>query len=94
MLESNSAASKTLKQKFKEKSWLKPTDDRDDDGLVTLILNRIENDVNDFKEFINMLKEIEGTDQIVDILTSMNLHVFLFFLHQGNMGRDEHGNEY
>ena len=94
MLESNSAASKTLKQKFKEKSWLKPTDDPDDDALVTFILNRIEHDVNDFKEFTNMLRDIEGTDLILRILTSMNMHVFLFFLHQGNMGRDEHGNEY
>ena len=38
---------------------------------MTLILNRIEHDVNDFKEFIDMLKDIEGTDLIVDILTSM-----------------------
>ena len=76
---SNPPASKTLKEKFKEKSWLEPTDDRDDDGLVTLVLNRIEHDINQFEEFIKMLKDIEGTDLIVGILTGMNMHVVLSF---------------
>ena len=79
-LKSNPTASKTLKEKFKEKSWLEPTDDPDEDRLVTLILNRIEDDVNQFQEFIDMLKDIEGTDLIVRILTGMNMHVVLSFL--------------
>ena len=80
VLKANPTTSQTLKQKFKGKSWLEPTDDPDEDKLVTLILNRIEHDVNQFKEFINMLKEIVGTDQIVGILTGMNMHVVLSFL--------------
>ena len=73
-LKSNPTASKTLKQKFKEESWLEPTDDPDEDALVTLILNRIKHDVNQFQKFIHMLRDIAGMDQIENMLKSKNMH--------------------
>lgn len=76
-LKSNPYASKTLKQKFKEKWWLERADDPDDDELVTLILSRIENDVNQFEEFLGMLRNIAGMDQIENILKSKNMHAYL-----------------
>lgn len=76
-LRSNRPVSRTLKQKFKEERWLEPTDDPADDELVTLVLNRIEHDVSQFIDFIDMLKAIDGADLIVRTLTGMDTSSFL-----------------
>ena len=78
-LKCNEAASKTLKQKFKEKNWLELTDDRDEEGLVILILNRIDLDVHSFEEFISILKDIAGMDLIVQLLEGVSITYLYFF---------------
>ena len=72
-LQSNPSASQTLRQKFKEKGWLESSSNPEDDQLVTLILSRIKHDIHQFEEFIAVLKDIDGMDLIVDILTSMTI---------------------
>ena len=70
-LRANSAAKEALIIKYKEHSWLNPNATLDETGLVTLVLNRISNDVRQYDAFIGMLRDIEGTDLIVDKLKGM-----------------------
>ena len=70
-LKFNPSASETLSRKFIGKGWLDATANPKEDQLVTLVLGRIEHDVNQYEEFIGMLCEIEGMDLIVDSLTGM-----------------------
>ena len=65
------SASQSLRQKFQEKEWLGLTASPTEEQLVTLVLGRIEQDVNQFGEFIAMLRDIEGMDQIVNTMTGM-----------------------
>ena len=53
--------------KFKELSWLPIVAEASANELVTLALNRIENDVRDYDVFIYMLRNITGMEQMVDI---------------------------
>ena len=78
-LKCNEAASKTLKQKFREKNWLELTDDRDEEGLAILVLNRIDLDVHSFEEFISILKDIAGMDLIVQLLEGVSITYLYFF---------------
>ena len=72
-LETNPSASKTLKQKFVEKEWLDLIANPTEEQLVTLVLGRIEQDVNQYGDFIAMLRDIEGMDLIVNMLTMTSL---------------------
>ena len=67
-LKVNQSAKDGLTQKYQEHKWLdivaKPTEQI----LVTLALSRIENDVNQYAEFITMLEQTAGMDIIVDKL--------------------------
>ena len=80
----NPSAFKTLKQKFKEKSWLALADDKDEEGLVILVLNRIELDVGDFNKLNDMLKGIEGMDLIVKQLKGVSI-TYWYLLASGDM---------
>jgi len=68
-LKSNPSASDTLSRIFIEKGWLNvtatATADRREDQLVTLVLGRIELDVNQYGEFIAILNDVPGMDLIV-----------------------------
>ena len=67
-LQLNPPASQRLRLKFKEKECTaSPTEEQ----LITHVLGRIEQDVNQFGEFIAMLCDIEGMDLLVNTLTGM-----------------------
>ena len=68
-LQLNPSASQSLRQKFKEKEWLGLTANPTEEQLVTLVLGRIEQDVNQYGEFIAMLCDIEGMDLTMSTLT-------------------------
>ena len=57
-----------LQTKFIVKSWLDPIAKTDADGLTTLALNKIENNVKDYNLFMEMLSSVTGMDQIVGII--------------------------
>ena len=63
----------SLSTKFMEKKWL-PNHAKDitEDKLITLALNRIENDADEHELFIKMLNDITGLDQIVTLLNGMS----------------------
>ena len=73
-LKTTPSASQTLKQKMIEKGWLDPIASPTEEQLVTLVLERIDQDVNQFGEFIAMLRDIEGMDLIVNTLTGMTYY--------------------
>ena len=62
------SAKETLCSKFREKKWLDLSADPKEKDLVIQVLGRIKLDVNQFEVFIKMLHDIEGMDQIVQIL--------------------------
>ena len=59
-------AESSLLQKFQELSWLAIGAKASAKELVTLALNRIENDVKDYEVFTNMLGTIPGMKTVVD----------------------------
>ena len=59
----------SLLQKFQELTWLAIGAEASAKELVTLALNRIENDVKDFDVFMNMLGTIPGMKTVVDKIT-------------------------
>ena len=74
-LKSSPSASGTLSRKFIEKGWLDATANPTEDQLVRQVMGRIEHDVNQYGEFIDMLCDIEGMDLIVDSLTGMTYYL-------------------
>ena len=74
-LKSSPSANGTLSWKFIEKGWLAAIANPTEDQLVTLLLGRIEYDANQYGEFIDMLRDIEGMDLIVKSLTGMAYHL-------------------
>ena len=64
-------ARRALSLRFKEKEWLDLTASPTEEQLVTLVLGRIEQDANQYDEFLAMLRDIEGMDLIVNTLTGM-----------------------
>ena len=67
------SAKQTLCLKFIEREWLDLSADPKEKDLVTQALGRIELDVNQFEVFVEMLRDIEGMDQIVQILTGKDV---------------------
>ena len=61
----------SLLQKFQELTWLAIGAEASAKELVTLALNRIENDVKDFDVFMNMLGTIPGMKTVVDKITGI-----------------------
>lgn len=70
-LRSNTSASESLKEKFKENKWLEVNARPPAEEMVTLVLARIEQDVYQYEVFIAMLRDIEGMDLTLNTLTGM-----------------------
>ena len=71
-MNANPGAVESLTREFKrvQPPWLDantPTKNITADGLISLALNRIENDANEHNVLLEMLRNIPGTDQIVEI---------------------------
>ena len=69
MLDVNRDANQRLRQKFQKERWLSVGSDTGGERLVTVALSRIEIDAGQFQQFIDMLNDIDGMDQIVKKLT-------------------------
>ena len=63
-LESNKAARNSLHRAFKEKSWIKATDQSSPDKWILVVLDRIRVNVGEYYEFMEMLGNIVGLDHI------------------------------
>ena len=59
-----------LLMEVKTKEWLPPYSKPSEEDLVSLIINRIELDANQFEVFIDMLHKTEGMDLVVHFLNS------------------------
>ena len=71
-LECNHKGKENLMIKFKEKEWIDPyVTECSEQELVLNVLRRIELDMHTLDEFIEMLRNIVGLEQIVDVLTSL-----------------------
>ena len=73
-----SGAEISLLMKFQELSWLPIGAEASAKELVTLALNRIDNDVRDYDVFVNMLKNVTGIGQMVNKIGMF--HVFLLLV--------------
>ena len=69
-LKSDGGKKGTLTIKFREMSWIDLCSEPDEEELVRIVLVRIEEDVQTFRTFVDVLKRIEGMDQIVQMLTT------------------------
>ena len=69
-LMSNSGSLQSLTLKVTAKEWLPVSRKPSEEELVYLIIGRIMNNTTQFGEFIAMLDDIEGMDQVVDKLKS------------------------
>ena len=67
-LKANSDAKDALNLEYQKREWIKPTATLNETELVTLVLDRIENDAGQYDIFMDMLKEIQGMDLIVKSL--------------------------
>ena len=63
-------AFKELTVKVKAKGWLSIYSTPSEENLVSLIINRIELDASQFREFTAMLHDIQGMDLVVHLLKS------------------------
>ena len=68
-LKLNSGARDKLISLYQKHKWLSIAEKPVEDNLVKLALNRIKQDPSQFDKLISMLREIEGMDLIVKILT-------------------------
>ena len=78
----------SLLLKLQERLWLPIGAEASAKELVTLALNRIEDDVRDYEVFINILRNIAGMEQVVNIITGIyildlryNTYVLCLFVH-------------
>ena len=69
-LKSNPGATDMLTGMYKQKGWMNITVHPTEDQLVTLVLDRIKHDPNQYDMFIDMLRNIPGMDLTVDRITS------------------------
>lgn len=72
-LRSTPGARELLTLHYKQNKWLKVTENPREDELVTFALVRIEQDPSQYDIFITMLRDIEGMDLIVNIISSGEL---------------------
>ena len=65
-LDANEGARKNLVRKMVAKGWIKPGTQNSSDGLVGIVMNKIENDktTSKFNEFTAMLAAIEGLQDL------------------------------
>ena len=78
VLDVNHDANQSLRQKFQEERWLSVGSDTEGEGLVTVALSRIKNDAGQFQQFIDMLNDIDGMDQIVKKLTGRYYYIYSY----------------
>ena len=69
-LTSTPGSTDKLTVKYKQKGWIATTENPTEDQLVTLALDRIKQDSNQYDLFIDMLRGISGMDLTVDRITS------------------------
>ena len=68
-LDVNVEAKKSLTRKYISEGWLDPVATPSEDKLVSQVMVRIKQDPKQYDVFIEMLKEIAGTNLIVQKLT-------------------------
>ena len=61
-------AVQSLSWKYKEKKWIDPNTDFNEDNLVSCALENIRQDATQFLTFVEMLSNTTGMDDIVDKL--------------------------
>ena len=76
-----SGAKDKLTRLYQQKEWLGIEARQAEEELVTLALNRIEQDPSQFDLFIDMLRNIEGMDLIVTTLTGGELRYSVCYTH-------------
>ena len=69
-LKSTTGATDMLTEKYKQKKWINITGKPTEDELVTLALQRIKQDPNQYDLFIGILHDIPGMDLTVVRITS------------------------
>ena len=69
-LKSTPGATDKLTGKYKQEGWMDITENPTEDQLVTLTLQRIKQDPNQYDMFIDMLRDISGMDLTVHRITS------------------------
>ena len=72
-LQLNPEAKNSLIDKYREHKWLAITARPTENGLVTLVLGRIEIDVQQYGMFIAMLEGIVGMDAIVTKIKGLQM---------------------
>ena len=68
-LKATDDAGETLLTLFKVRGWLDQLVQTKADGLIKKALNKIENDVENYEVFIEMLKEVSGIEDAVEKIT-------------------------
>ena len=63
-------AEDSLLDVFKSRGWLDPLAKTKADGLIRKALSKIENEVENYDLFIEMLQEVPGIDEAVEKITS------------------------
>ena len=71
-LKATPGATDMLTGMYKQKGWMNINEHLTEDLLVTLALDRIQQDPNQYDLFIDMLCDIPGMDLIVDRITSLS----------------------
>lgn len=69
-LKVNSGAKGELVTKYQQNGWLSITESPNEKELVTMALNRISQDENQYHIFMKMLGEITGMDIVADKIKS------------------------
>ena len=69
-LKTTPGSTDNLTGKYKQKGWMNIAEKPTEDQLVTLALNRIQQDPNQYDLFIDMLRDIPGMDLTVGKITS------------------------
>ena len=69
-LKATPGATDKLTGKYKQEGWMAFTENPTEDKLVTLALQRIKQDPNQYDLFIDMLRCIKGMDITVNKITS------------------------
>ena len=82
-LEANDGAYETLRRKVKSKEWLSIAKNPSAEKLVTIIQDRIRRDASDYDVFMDMLRDIDGMDQIAKMLQLPGKTISLYILLKG-----------
>ena len=79
-LQHNPAAKVALVRQLQSKGWLTTGVEVGPDALVSLVLQRISLDPNEYDSFVAMLEEVVGTDIIVKTLRGTMYMYVLYML--------------